>query len=202
MSSAVVVSCSQGFVVSTDSIAFKLPVGEKGPKLGRLKGSTRKLFQLSDDVLAAGVGEWNQYFPVMNEVARKRLPTDKLVPELLELCAKKTADSRVFVLSRQAGKVVLDISELGHIRKDLPGAHAYPDPLLNDLFSRVYESPEGLAIRKTGMLGIASLVAGFNAMAASLSPEMSQPFDSVCFLPEGLFVLSGGVTKLPVAELW
>jgi hypothetical protein len=202
MSSAVVVSCSQGFVVSTDSIAFKLPVAGDGPKLGRVKGSTRKLFQLSDDVLVAGVGEWNQYFPVFNEVARKKLATDKLVPELLDLCAKKTADSRVFVLYRRDSKVYLDISELGHVRKEQPGAHAYPDPLLNNLFSRVYESPEGLAIRKTGMIGIAALVAGFNAMAASLSPEMSPPFDTVCFLPDGLFVLSGGVTKLPVSALW
>jgi hypothetical protein len=202
MSSAVVVSCSQGFVVSTDSIAFKQPAGGDGPKFGRVKGSTRKLFQLSDDVLAAGVGEWGSYFPVFNAVARMRLPADKLVPELLSLCVKKAADSRVFVVYRHDGKVSLDTSELGHARRDQPGAHAYPDPLLNGLFTRVYESPEGQAVRKAGMLGIAALIGGFNALAASLSPEMSPPFDTVCFLPEGLFVLTGGVTRLPVAEFW
>jgi hypothetical protein len=202
MSSAVVVSCSQGFVISTDSVAFKQPVSGEGPKLGRIKGTTRKLFQLTDHVLATGVGEWNSYFPIFNAAARLRLPADKLVSQLLDMCAKKATDSRVFVVYRQAGKVFLDTSELGHVRREQPGAHAYPDPLLNDLFNRVYESPEGLAIRKSGMLGIAALVGGLNALAASLSPEIAPPFDTACFLTEGLVVLTGGVTRLPVADFW
>ena len=131
-----------------------------------------------------------------------RLPPDKLAAEVLNLCAKKAADSRVFVLYRHAGKVLLDTSELGHARREQPGAHAYPDPLLNALFARVYESPEGQAIRKAGMLGIAALVGGFNALAASLSAELSPPFDTICVLPEGLFVITGGVTRLPVTEFW
>jgi hypothetical protein len=131
-----------------------------------------------------------------------RLPPDKLAAEVLNLCAKKAADSRVFVLYRHDGKVLLDTSELGHARREQPGAHAYPDPLLNALFARVYESPEGQAIRKAGMLGIAALVGGFNALAASLSAELSPPFDTICFLPEGLFVITGGATRLPVTEFW
>jgi hypothetical protein len=202
MSSCVVVSCTQGFVISTDSIAFKQPVPPPGPKYGKVKGHTRKLFQLSADVLAAAVGEWTSYLPVLNAAARLRLPPEKLVAELLEQSMRKAADSRIFVVYRKEGKVLLDASELGHVRQDLPGAHAYPDPLLDALFDRVYESPEGQAIRKAGMLGIAALVEAFNAMAVSLSPELCPPFDTVCFLGEGQFVLSGGVTPLPVAEFW
>ena len=52
------------------------------------------------------------------------------------------------------------------------------------------------------MLGIAALVGGFNALAASLSAELSPPFDTICFLPEGLFVITGGATRLPVTEFW
>jgi hypothetical protein len=200
MSSFVAVSCDQGFVVSADSVAFKHPVGEK--KFGRVKGFTRKLFQLSDDVLAGAVGEWTSYLPVLNTAARRRLPADKLVPELLDLCVKKAADSRVFVLYRVGKKVLLDTSDLGHVRREQAGVVSYPDPLLDGLFDRVYESPEGLAVRKSGMLGVAALVGGCNALAASLSPELAPPFHTVCFLQEGLFVVSGGVTKLPVSEFW
>jgi hypothetical protein len=200
MSSFVAVSCDQGFVISADSIAFKQPVGEK--KYGRVRAFTRKLFQLSDDVIAGGVGEWTSYLPVFNTVARRRLTADKFVPELLDLCVKKAADSRVFVLYRSGKRVLLDTSELGHVRREQPGAVSYPDPLLNGLFHRVYDSPEGDTVKKSGMIGIAALLGGINALAASLSAEMSPPFDMVCFLPEGMFVLSGGVTKLPVTEFW
>jgi hypothetical protein len=202
MSSCVVVSCSQGFVISTDTIAFKQPIADQGPKFGRVKGTTHKLFQLTEDVLAAGVGDWSSYMPVFNAAARLKVPTEKLVGELLEMCVRKAADSRVFVLSRIGGKARLDLSELGHIRRDVAGAQAFPDPLLNGLFTRIYESPEGLAVRKTGMLGLASLVNGCNVLAAALSPEMSPPFDTVCFLHEGMFVVSGGVSRLPVTEFW
>src|SRR5262249_22959757 len=101
MSSVVVTSCDQGFIVSTDTVAFKQPVGEK--KYGRVRGSTHELFQLSDDVLAAGVGEWTSYLPVLNAAARRGKAADELVPDLLDQCAKKAADSRVFVLSRAGG---------------------------------------------------------------------------------------------------
>src|SRR5262249_38057801 len=141
MSSVVAVSCDQGFVISTDTVAFKQPVGEK--KYGRVRGSTRKLFQLSDDVLAAAVGEWANYLPVLNAAARGGRPAEQLVPDLLEQCANKAADSRVFVLYRVGKRVRLDTSELGHARREQPGAVSYPDPLLNGLFDRVYESPEG-----------------------------------------------------------
>ena len=198
MSSAVVVQCTQGFVISTDTVAFKTPVADK--RFAKIRASTHKLFQISDDVIAAGVGEFTSYLNVFNAAARLKLPTEKLVPELLDLAVKKAADSRVFVLYRTDGKAKFDISELGHVRREEPGAHSYPDDLLNGLFDRVYESPEGLAVRKSGILGIAALVNGINALAASLSPDMLPPFDTVCFLHEGMFVLSGGLAKLPVTE--
>src|SRR5687767_12444081 len=120
MSSVVVVSCDQGFVISADTIAFKHPVSEE--KYGRVRGHTRKLFQLSDDVLAAAVGEWTSYFPVLNAAARSGGPSEKLVSDLLEQCAKHAADSRVYVLYRVGKRVRLDTSELGHARRDQPGA--------------------------------------------------------------------------------
>jgi hypothetical protein len=202
MSSVVVQSCTQGFVISTDSIANKEPIGEGNKKLGRIKGTTRKLFQLSDDVIAAGVGEWTSYMPVLNAAARSRLPTAKLVSELLDGSVKKATDSRIFVLYRIDGRVFLDAAELGHVRREQGGAAAYPSAALNGLFQRVYESPEGLAIRKTGILGIASVIGAFNAMAASLSAELSPPFDTVMFLNEGLVIVTGGITKLPITEYW
>lgn len=200
MSSFVAVRCDQGFILSADSVAFKHPIGEK--KFGRVKAFTRKLFQLSDDVLAGAVGDWSSYLPVLNTAARRGLPGDKLGPELLDLCVKKAADSRVFIFYRKAMKVFLDVSELGHIRLGQGGATSYPDSLLNGLFSRVLDSPEGEAVRKTGMLGTAALVGGFNAMATALSPEIAPPFDTVCFLQEGMLALTGGVTRLPVTDFW
>ncbi len=50
MSSIVALSCEEGVVVSTDTIAFKLPVGE--PKYTRMRSATHKLFQLSENVIA------------------------------------------------------------------------------------------------------------------------------------------------------
>jgi hypothetical protein len=202
MSSCVIVRCTQGFVISTDGIAFKQPVADAAQMFGRVKGLTRKLFQLTDDVVVAGVGDFTSYLPVFNAAARLRLPTAKLVAGLLDLAVQKAADSRIFVVYRDAGNVFLDVCELGHVRRDQPGAVAYPNPLLNGLFLRVHESPEGKAVSTTGMLGMTALVSGFNALASSLSAEMSPPFDTVCFLADGMFVVSGGITKLPVAEFW
>lgn len=202
MSSAVVVGVTQGFVVSTDTIAFKQPLSQPGARYGRVQGTTHKMFQISDDVLVAAVGDFTNYLAALNAAAKLKLPTEKLVPELLDLCVKKAANSRVFVVYRLGGKVLLDTVELGHIRREQPGAHSFPDPLLNDLFMRVYESPEALTVRKSGMLGTAAIVNGFNAMAATLSPELSPPFDTVLFLTDGLFVLSGNLNRLPVADFW
>jgi hypothetical protein len=98
--------------------------------------------------------------------------------------------------------VTLDISELGHVRRDQTGAVTFPNPILNGLFMKAYESPEGVAIRSTGMLGVAALVTALNAMAASLSSELSAPFDTVAFLQDGLFAVSGGATRLPVTDFW
>ena len=39
---------------------------------------------------------------------------------------------------------------------------AYPDPLLNGLFNRVYNSPEGDTVKKSGMIGIAALLGGIS----------------------------------------
>src|SRR5262249_43836194 len=202
MSSCVIVRCTQGFVVSTDSIVFKKPQADEVLQYGQVRGITRKLFQISDDVLVACVGDWSSYMPVLNSVARLKLPVARLVDELLDQSMKKAADSRVFILSRNDGKVVLDVSELGHVRRDQTGAIAYPNPLLNGLFVKAYETPEGLAIRSAGLLGVAALVAALNAMAASLSSELSAPFDTVAFLNDGLFTVTGGATRLPVTDFW
>ena len=202
MSSCVIMRGTQGFLISTDCITFKQPVGNQGQKFGRVKGLTRKLFQVTDDVVAAAVGDFTNYLPVLNAAARAGLPTQKLVPELLDQCLKKAADSRIFVVYRADGRVFLDTSELGSVQHDQPGVVVYPDPLITGLFLRISESPEGKAISTSGMLGIAALVGGFNAMAASLSAEMSPPFDTICFLTDGTFVVTGGLTKLPVEEFW
>jgi hypothetical protein len=202
MSSCVVVSCTQGFVISTDTIAFKVVKDERGKTVGNLKAATRKLFQLSDDLVVAGVGEWTSYFPIFNAVAGKPLPTLKMVAELRQLCSEKAADSRVFILYRTEGEVFLDVSELGHLRLKEPGSVAYPVDILNALWSTVYESPQVQQIRKTGMLGIAAVVNAYNAFASALTSELSPPFDTVCFLNSGLFAVTGGVTRLPVTDFW
>lgn len=201
MSSVVIAHCDQGFVISTDTVAFKQPIG--GPeKYGRIRGSTHKLFQLSDNVLAAGVGEWTSYFPILNAAARAGLPTEKLVTDLLEQCSRKATDARVYILYRAGQRAKCDTSDFGHARRDQLSVVMYPDPLLNGLFGRVFESPEGLAVRKSGILGIGALIDGFNAMATSLCTELSPPFDTVCFLHEGMFAIRGGVTRLPITDIW
>lgn len=202
MSSVVAQGCTQGFVISTDSAAMKEPVGEGDRKLGRIGSATRKLFQVSDDVLVGAVGQWTSYLPLLNAAARSPRPAADLVPALLGQCEEKACDARLFVLYRIDGKALLDTAELGQIRRERSGAVAYPNQTINGLFRSMYESPEGLAIRKTGLLGITGLVLAFNAMAASLSPEISPPFDTVLFLDEGQVVVSGGITRLPVTEYW
>lgn len=202
MSSCVVVQCSQGFVISTDSVAFKTPIASSDEKYGPVRVSTRKLFRLHPDIVVAGVGEFNSYTKVFNEVAATSKPANELVEKLLEMSVRDASDSRVFVLHRNNGKVSLHISELGHIRRDHEGTVSFPDPAINGLFSVMFESPYGKAIRQTGMLGVAGLVSAFNAMAVKLSPDLAEPFDTLCFLSKGEFQLSGGITPLPFADIW
>ena len=73
----------------------------------------------------------------------------------------------------------------------------YPERLLNSLFLTLYESPDAKQIRASGMLGMAALVHAYNAFALSLCSDISAPFDTILFLQDGLFVFSGGVTRLP-----
>ena len=56
MSSIVAVQGQQGFVISTDSIVFKYTTDPTGKIDGKVKGTTRKLFQLHDDILAGRIG--------------------------------------------------------------------------------------------------------------------------------------------------
>jgi hypothetical protein len=76
---------------------------------------------------------------------------------------------------------------------------SYPDALINKLFMEMYESETGNAIRRSGLLGIAALVDGYNSLAATMCSDISSPFDTVLFLEDGVFPFAGGVTKLPVA---
>ena len=200
MSSIVALNCEEGIIVATDTIAFKQPISDQ--KYSRIQTTTHKLFQLSENVIAGAVGDFTSYLPFLNRAARRRLPADKLAAELMNDCIGKLNDSRLVVAYRTAGKLVIDVCEFGHLRPNLTTYAAYPNPLLTDLFNRIYTSPEAESIRKTGLLGTVGLVSGFNAMAATLSPEMSSPFDTVCLLKEGIFVVSGTLTKLPTADFW
>lgn len=64
MSGVVAVRGYQGFVISTDSIVFKYASDNAGALIGKVKGITRKLFQIHDDILVATLGNWNSYFPL------------------------------------------------------------------------------------------------------------------------------------------
>lgn len=196
MSSVVIVKGSQGFIVSTDSIVYKYPTGPAGERLGKIKGSCRKLFQINNDILVAAVGNWNSYFVVLNEIARMRTSNADLLDHLRNSAAKLT-DSRLYVLSRQPDDVNLDIIENGGVKLNASGAIMYPENLLNSLFLAMYESPHAMPIRQSGMMGIATLVHAYNSFALSLCSDISGPFDTVLFLQEGLFTFSGGVTQLP-----
>lgn len=56
MSSIVAVKGSEGFVISSDSIVFKYATNQSGQVIGKVKGTTRKLFQVHDDILVVGLG--------------------------------------------------------------------------------------------------------------------------------------------------
>jgi hypothetical protein len=195
MSSVVIVKGGQGFVVSSDSIVYKYPTAPSGERLGKVKGVTRKLFQIHDDIVVAAVGNWNSYFPMFNAVAS--MGSSKLLDELRTRAAQST-DARIYILSRQKNDVALDIVENGEAKLNCSGAIMYPEQSLNSLFLTLYESPDAKAIRASGMVGIAALVHAYNAFALSLCSDISAPFDTILFLRDGLFAFKGGVTRLPV----
>jgi hypothetical protein len=199
MSSCVIAGGPEGFVVSTDRIVVKTFVDDEGKELGKFKGSTRKLFQLDKNVIVAGVGNWDAYFPIFNTVARLGLTADKSVAELRRRC-QEAVDARVYILYRRDGDVHLDVIDLGHLRIDQPGAVIYPDESLNRMFVTLYESPEAMRMRQSGMMGIAAIINAFNAFALGLCPRIEGPFDTICFLKDGMFEFSGSATKLPVGN--
>ena len=197
MSSIVAVQGPQGFVISTDSIVFKPVPDTSGAVIGKVKGTTRKLFQIHDDVLAVGLGNWGAYFPVFNKVAGMKLPKDKLLDEVRNLSVPN-ADAHVYIFHRESSAVILDVVENKGIRLNVSGAVMYPEPLLNSMFLTMYESEPAVKIRTSGMLGIAALVNAYNAFALSLCSDIASPFDTILFTRDGIFNFSGGVTRLPV----
>jgi hypothetical protein len=199
MSSIVAVQGLQGFVISTDSIVFKYTTDPSGKVDGKIKGSTRKLFQLHEDILAVGLGNWNSYFPVFNRVAAMKLSKDKLVEEVRNQSVNHT-DAHIYVFHREPQGVIMDVVENQMIKTAASGAVRYPESLLNSLFLTMYESEHALKIRMSGMLGIAALVNAYNAFASSLCSDISAPFDTILFTRDGIFNFSGGVTKLPVGD--
>jgi len=199
MSSIVAVQGHEGFVISTDSIVFKFTTDKSGKVDGKVKGTTRKLFQIHDDVLAVGLGNWNSYFPVFNKVAGMKLPKDKLLEEVRNRCVTAT-DAHMYIFHREDNGVILDIVENQQVRLTVSGAVMYPEPLLNSLFLTMYESESALKIRSSGMLGIAALVNAYNAFALSLCSDIAAPFDTILFTRDGIFNFSGGVTRLPVGD--
>lgn len=199
MSSIVAVQGQEGFVISTDSIVFKFTTDKNGKMDGKVKGTTRKLFQIHDDVLVVGMGSWNSYFPVFNKVAGMKLPKAKLVEEVLTRSVRAN-DSHVYIFHRENNGVILDIIENKQVRLNVSGAVMYPEPLLNSLFLTMYESEHALKIRSSGMLGIAALVNAYNAFALSLCSDIASPFDTILFTGDGIFNFSGGVTRLPVGD--
>jgi hypothetical protein len=199
MSSIVAVQGQQGFVISTDSIVFKYTTDSTGKVDGKIKGTTRKLFQISEDILAVGLGNWNSYFPVFNRVAALKLPKEKLLEEVRAQMVSKT-DAHVYIFHREPHGVIMDVVENQSVRLAASGAVRYPESLLNSLFLTMYESEHALKIRTSGMLGIAALVNAYNAFALSLCSDISSPFDTILFTKDGIFNFTGGVTKLPVGD--
>ena len=111
----------------------------------------------------------------------------------------KALDSRIYIVHRTQAKLQFDTIVEGKVTLDQTGVVSYPDHLINQMFGALYESDAAKAIRRSGLLGIAALVNGYNALAATMCSDISTPFDTVLFLDDGIFPFSGGVTKLPVA---
>ena len=199
MSSCVIVGGSGGYVVSTDSIVYKYAADDKGNVIGKVKGSTRKLFEIDPDILVAGTGNWNSYFPIFNNAAAMSGHRDFKIERLLEEAKSKALDSRIYIVHRTQTKLQFDTIVEGKVTLDQTGVVSYPDHVINQMFGALYESDAAKAIRRSGLLGIAALVNGYNALAATMCSDISTPFDTVLFLDDGIFPFSGGVTKLPVA---
>ncbi len=199
MSSMVAVKGGQGFVISTDSVVFKFLTNAEGQITGKIKGSTRKLFQIRDDIVVVGLGNWNNYFPLFNAIAKMSEPTDVML-ETLRKRAVLLPDVRIYIFSRGPSGTNCDVVEDGSTKLDQGGAVMYPEPAINAMFLALYESPEALKVRLSGMLGMAALVTAYNAFAASLCADIAAPFDTILFLNDGIFNFGGGVTKLPVGD--
>jgi len=199
MSSIVAVHGFQGFVISTDSIVFENLFDASGAQTGKVKGITRKLFQIHDDVLVVGLGNWGVYFPIFNKVAGMQATKEKTLEEVRRLSAVPK-DTRVYVFHREGSDVVLDVVENQQIKLNMSGAVMYPEPMLNTMFLAMYESEPAVRIRGSGLLGMASLVHAYNAFALSLCSDIASPFDTILFRPDGIFNFSGGVTRLPVGD--
>jgi hypothetical protein len=195
----VIVGGSGGYVVSTDSIVYKYASDEQGKVIGKVKGSTRKLFQIDPDILVAGTGNWNTYFPIFNNAAAMSGHRDFKLERLLEESKSKGTDSRIYIVHRTPAKLQFDSVVEGKVTIDQTGVVSYPDHVINQMFGALYESDAAKAIRRSGLLGIAALVNGYNALAATMCSDISTPFDTVLFLESGIFPFSGGVTQLPVA---
>jgi len=193
MSSCVIVRGSEGFVVSTDSIVIK------STTVGQVKGLTRKLFRIRPGLIAAALGNWNSYFPILNSAARMNGDQSEVLTELRSM-AIKAKDIHLYILFREEGDVILDGVEAGELTEGRTGVVAYPEKFLMSLFAAMYESPEAMEIRQSGMLGMAAIVNGYNAFAEALSINVSSPYDTILFLKDGSFAFSGGVTDLPVGE--
>ena len=199
MSSVVAVSGSQGFIISSDSIVFKFLTDANGQVVGKIKGITRKLFQIQDDIITVGLGNWNTYFPIFNTVASMNVSKNVMLDEI-RTRGMKITDTRICIFSRHDGNVTLDIVENGQVRLAQTGAIMYPEQALNSMFLAMYESPDAMKIRMTGMLGMATLVHAYNLFASSLCSDISAPFDTILFLQNGVFSFSGGTTRLPIGE--
>jgi len=193
MSSCVILRGSQGFVVSTDSIVLKATA------VGQVKGLTRKLFRIRPGLIAAAMGNWDTYFPILNSAARSKGDQEEVIAELRSM-AVEAKDIYLYILFREKDDVVLESIEGGEVTKDRTGVATYPEKYLMSLFTTMYESPEAIEIRQSGMLGIAAIVNAYNAFAAALCTDVSSPYDTILFLKDGSFVFSGGVTDLPVGE--
>lgn len=199
MSSCVILRGSNGLVISTDSIIFKYAKDETENIIGKVKGSTRKLFEVDPDILVAATGNWNSYFPIFNAVARMNAPREQKVKRLIEESVEKAADSCVYIVHRTGGKLQLDHVIETKVSLEQTGVVVYPDHVISQLFAAMYESQPAKAIRRSGLLGIAALANGYNALAATMCSDVAAPFDTVLFLEDGTFPFSGAVTKLPVA---
>ena len=200
MSSIVALQGHEGFVISTDSIVFKTSTDKSGKIDWKVKGTTRKFFQLHEDILAVGLGNWSSYFPIFNKVAAMTLPKDKLVEEVRNRCVPAATDAHMYIFHRENNGIILDIVENQQIRLAVSGAVMYPEPSLNSIFLTMYENEYAVKIRSSGMMGIAALVNAYNAFAVSLCSDISSPFDTILFTHDGIFNFSGGVTKLPVGD--